>query len=121
MNITILGTGSMGRGLIKTLSPLHQGIKWVSRNREKVIDLVDELKVDVIPVDYELGLDADVIIHTFWFRDLIPWAEENRNKLKGKVLVDIVNPITLDFNDFTLDWGTSAAVELQKVLPKLKL
>jgi 8-hydroxy-5-deazaflavin:NADPH oxidoreductase len=121
MKISVFGTGRMGKGLIKTIAPIHPNVMWASRSPEKVITLMKELEVNVEPVEYEVGLDADVIIHSLWFRDLIPWANENREKLKGKILVDIVNPFTVDFSDFTLDWGTSAAEELQKVLPETRI
>jgi 8-hydroxy-5-deazaflavin:NADPH oxidoreductase len=121
MKISLLGTGRMGKGLIKTLAPHHQGMLWASRSLQKVESLVQELQVNVEPAEYEVALNADVIVHSFWFRDLIPWAQDNKDQLKGKILVDIVNPFTLDFNDFTLDWGTSAAEELQKILPDTKI
>lgn len=66
---------------------------------------------------YREALNADIIFHSFWFRDLIPWAQKNEKRLAGRILVDIANPFTEDFSDFTLDWGQSAAEELQKMLP----
>lgn len=73
------------------------------------------------PVSYKEALHADIIIHTLWFKDLIPWAIENREGLASKILVDIANPFTEDLSDFTLDWGKSAAEELQNLLPDTKI
>ncbi|MDP4086702.1 MAG: reductase [Bacillota bacterium] len=76
---------------------------------------------NTIPVSHEIALDAEIIIHSLWFKDVIPWAKQNKGKLANKILIDIVNPFTEDFNDFTLNWGQSAAEELQNVIPDTKV
>jgi hypothetical protein len=75
----------------------------------------------VRPVSMAEALQADIIIHSLWFRDVLPWAKENEAALAGKIVVDIVNPFNADFTDFTLDWGVSAAEELQKALPRSRI
>lgn len=122
MIISVLGSGRMGKGLVKTLAGNVDKLLWGSRSTEKVSELIEQSKLsDVYAVNYDDALKADVIIHSMWYRDLIPWARENEEKLKGKILVDIVNPFTEDFSDFTTSWGTSAAEEIQKVLPDTKV
>jgi NADPH-dependent F420 reductase len=118
MKISVIGTGRMGKGVVKVLSPFVEEMMWGSRSSEKVQDLVKAGKYEHLkPVETAEALQADIIIHSLWFRDLMPWAAANEKELAGKILVDITNPFTEDFNDFTLDWGTSAAEELQRLLP----
>lgn len=112
MKVSVIGTGRMGKGLVKTLSPYVKDLYWGSRNPDQIPP-----QENIIPVTHERALEADIIIHSLWFKDVIPWAAQNKEKLAGKILVDIVNPFTEDFSDFTLEWGQSAAEELQKVLP----
>jgi hypothetical protein len=90
---------------------------------EKVSGLVEELGWSgvVRPASIAEALQADFIIHSLWFRDLLPWAKEHEEALAGKIVVDIVNPFNADFSDFTLGWGESAAEELQKALPRSKV
>lgn len=122
MKVSLLGTGRMGQGLIKVLSPHINGIIWGSRTPVKVNHLINELKCEEVQsATYEEALGADIIIHSLWFRDLLPFAQENKKKLANKILVDIVNPFTEDFSDFTTEWGTSAAEELQKIIPDTKV
>ncbi|WP_123041783.1 NADPH-dependent F420 reductase [Cohnella candidum] len=119
MKVSVIGTGRMGRGLAKTLAPVVPELYWGSRSEDRVRQLIVEKELKgVHGVDLNEALRADVIFHSLWFRDLIPFVQEHRQKLAGKILVDIVNPFTEDFNDFTLEWGTSAAEELQKALPE---
>jgi hypothetical protein len=122
MNMSVIGTGRMGRGLAKVLGDVHPGLKWGSRTLSRVQELVRNLNLEgVIPATHEEALEADIIVHALWFRDLLPWAEANRERLAGKILVDIVNPFTEDFRDFTVPWGTSAAEELQKRIPRTRV
>ncbi len=124
MKVSIIGTGRMGTELAKVLGEIIPDLQWGSRSLDRVMKLIHEmdgLSARIRPVTYETALEGDVIFHTLWFRDLIPWVEEHKAQLKGKILVDIVNPFTSDFNDFTLDWGTSAAEELQQLLPDTKV
>jgi predicted dinucleotide-binding enzyme len=122
MKVSLMGTGRMGVGLAGILSRVIPDLQWGSRDLKKVQRLILENEYLLAqPVTYEMALEADVIFHTLWLQDLIPWAKEHATQLRDKILVDIVNPFTPDFNDFTLNWGTSAAEELQKLLPDTKV
>jgi 8-hydroxy-5-deazaflavin:NADPH oxidoreductase len=122
MLISVIGTGSMGSRLAKELSNNGTELMWGSRDPNRAVNFIEILQLQrVNPVDVPTALEADVIFHTLWFRDLIPWAEKYKETLKGKILVDIVNPFTDSFDDFLLDWGTSAAEELQRIIPQTKV
>src|SRR6478735_1266654 len=122
MKIAILGTGRMGKGLVKTFSQAYpQDVLLSSRDSQRAQDVLDELKLDAKAADINEALQADVIIPTFWFRDLIPWAIAHKEKLKGKIVIDITNPFNEDFSDFTTAYDTSSAEELQKVIPESKV
>ncbi|QMV41990.1 NADPH-dependent F420 reductase [Cohnella cholangitidis] len=124
MRVSVIGTGRMGRGLIGMLaSALNNAeLTWASRSPDKTRELLREAKLDsVVPVGMNEALQADVIFAALWFRDLLPWAEDLKEELRGKILVDIANPFTEDFKDFTTEWGTSAAEQLQNRIPGTKV
>lgn len=122
MKVSVIGTGRMGKGLVKTLAPFVNKLLWASRDKERIKSLISENNLKhIIPVSYAEALKTEIIFHTLWFRDLIPWAKENKEHLAGKILIDIANPFTEDFSDFTLEWGKSAAEELQRVIPDTKV
>ncbi|WP_245856160.1 NADPH-dependent F420 reductase [Paenibacillus rigui] len=119
MKVSVIGTGRMGTGLVRNLHPVMSRLVWGSRNPAGAQQLIEKYGFKgVEAAEIQTALQADIIFHALWFRDLIPWAESCRELLKGKILVDLVNPFTEDFSDFTMDWGTSAAEELQHKLPE---
>jgi 8-hydroxy-5-deazaflavin:NADPH oxidoreductase len=119
MKIAILGTGRMGKGLVKTFYQAYpQEVLFSSRDKQRAQDVLNELNLNYRAVEMNEALLADVIIPTFWFRDLIPWAIAHKEQLKGKIIIDITNPFNDDFSDFTTTYDTSSAEELQKVIPE---
>lgn len=119
MKVSVLGTGRMGSRIVRALTNNGIEVAWASRDRSRPASMILETGlVHAKAVDVASALEADLIIHTLWFKDLLTWATANKDKLAGKILVDIVNPFNDEFNDFTLDWGTSAAEELQRLLPR---
>ncbi|KIL41609.1 hypothetical protein SD70_05590 [Gordoniibacillus kamchatkensis] len=122
MKASVIGTGRMGQGLVKILQGHVPNLRWGSRSKEKAEGLIRENGyTGVAAADIGEALDSDMIIHSLWFRDVLPWAEAHRDRLAGKILVDIVNPFTEDFSDFTTEWGESAAELLQAHLPQTKV
>ena len=117
MKIAIIGTGRMGKGLLKTFYKSYPGnILFAGRSKEVTQNVIDDLKLNLKAETIEEALKANIIIPTMWFRDLVPWAYENEMILKGKIIIDITNPFNEDFSDFTLSPYTSSAEELQKIL-----
>ena len=93
MKIAIIGTGRMGKGLLKTFYPSYAtSVLFAGRNQGRAQEVIDELGLNLQAVTMEEALNADLIIPTLWFRDLIPWAKNNETHLKGKIVIDITNP-----------------------------
>jgi 8-hydroxy-5-deazaflavin:NADPH oxidoreductase len=121
LRVSVLGTGRMGSGIVNVLSQ-QMPLLWGSRTPGNAGRIIKENSFgNTEAVSYDKAISSDVIFHTMWFRDVIPWAKENREKLKGKIVIDPANPFTEDFTDFELQWGNSAAEELQRALPDSKI
>ncbi|WP_426449478.1 NADPH-dependent F420 reductase [Paenibacillus sp. S-38] len=123
-SVSVIGTGRMGKGLAARLHPHLKGMCWGSRSKERAARLISESgweEGQIRAVGLDEAMEADILIPAMWLRDLLPWAEANGERLAGKILVDITNPFTEDFSGFTTAWGTSAAEQLQKVLPRTQV
>jgi NADPH-dependent F420 reductase len=122
MKIAIIGTGRMGKGLVKTFYQAYpEDLFFSGRDQQRAQKVTNELSLNLKAVDMDEALMADVIIPTLWFGDLLPWAKANREQLKGKIVIDITNPFNEDFSDFTTGYDTSSAEELQKVIPESRV
>jgi predicted dinucleotide-binding enzyme len=98
MNITILGTGNMAKGLASVFAAggydVILGSRDAARAKETAKALGARVKGD--------GIAA-------------------AGGLAGKILVDISNPLTPDYMGLTVGHSTSAAEEIQKLAPKAKV
>src|SRR3954447_9684786 len=113
MRAIIIGTGRMGKAILKLLAKVYPGeIGIHSRDTEKAKALVQELQIDAKVVEEPEAFNADIIIHTLWYSDVLPWVEMHNEQLKGKVLVDITNPFNETYDDFVTGYDTSSAEEI---------
>lgn len=109
----------MGKALLKTFYQSYpDSILFSSRSKQKAQEVIQALGLPLEAVPMEEALKADIIIPTLWFNDLLPWLEENKEELKGKIIIDITNPFNAAFDDFTTAYDTSSAEEVQKIVPQ---
>jgi len=127
--IAIVGaTGQMGSALAKSLTGSSYRLLLMGANQAKLQDLYHQLKkinqeVDsdwiLCPVD--ASWEADIIVLA------VPYSAEKDLAAKiapvttGKIVISISNPITPDFQGSLLPEHTSAAEELQALLPYSKV
>ncbi|UJF35555.1 NAD(P)-binding domain-containing protein [Paenibacillus hexagrammi] len=107
MKISVLGTGNMGKALVKQIAANIEGqVLWSSRNSEELEEIAKNFQLNqIMPVSNEEALHADIIIPAFPAAALLDWALANRELLKNKIVVDISNPFNDDFSGFTTAWG----------------
>ncbi|TPM26931.1 NADPH-dependent F420 reductase [Mesorhizobium sp. B2-3-5] len=116
MNITILGAGNMGAGLAKTLSRAGHGIVIGARDVAKAQTAAASLGPAVHAAPIEAAVrSADVIILAVPY-DAVASLVKGLD-LSGKVVVDITNPLTPDYMGLTIGHSTSAAEQIQALIP----
>jgi 8-hydroxy-5-deazaflavin:NADPH oxidoreductase len=127
--IAIIGaTGNMGSALAKTLSKGNSRLLLFANNQEKVKALVDEIKSSNKHADIE-GVECPT--NASWEADIIvlavPYAAEKEiaTKIKEvanqKVVISIANPLNESYSGLVTSPDTSAAEELQQLLPNSKV
>ncbi len=118
MKIAIIGTGRMGKALLKTFYKVYPNeILFAGRDVTHTQQVINELALDLRAVPLEEALEAEVIIPTLWFADLQPWVQEKALPLQGKILIDITNPFNETYDDFTIPYDTSSAEIIQQLIP----
>lgn len=118
MKAIVIGTGRMGSAIVNVLAKAYPGeIGLYSRNVKKGENLVKESGINVRVLTEDEQFNADIVIHTLWYKDALQWVQQNKEKLTGKILVDITNPFNENFDDFITPYDTSSAEEIQKLIP----
>lgn len=116
MKVTIVGAGNMSSGLVKQLSKAGHKIRVTARNLEKAQALAaGNEHVTALPAAQALG-DSEVVIVATGYADAVP-ALQSLGDLRGKVVIDITNPLTADYMGLTIGHTTSAAEEIARALP----
>jgi predicted dinucleotide-binding enzyme len=118
-DITIIGTGSMARGIASRAVAAGKSIQLLAHeDRAKAEALADELGGTVAPGVLGDDITGALVIPAVYFDASKAIAAQYGDALAGKVYVDITNPVDFaTFDGLAVATGTSAAEELQKLTP----
>lgn len=115
MKVTVIGTGNMGSAFVKQLAKAGHQVRVTGRDLAKARALASAHdRVVAEPPANALG-DSEVVIVATGYADAVP-ALRALGDLRGKVVVDISNPLTADYMGLTLGHTTSAAEEIAKAV-----
>jgi NADPH-dependent F420 reductase len=126
MNVTIIGTGNMAKAIGTRLlaggNSLNLHAKDASKGAKLAEELTSSAQNGATVAVKEVGSPTDdVVILAVPYPEVAAIAKQYGDKLDGKVVVDITNPI--DFNTFQLIPApdSSGAEEVAKLLPNSKV
>ncbi len=122
MNITIIGAGNMGRGIGTRAVAGGHSVTFVDANPEVAEKTAADVraaakngaKVSTASLgDAQLG---DVVVLAVWYGVNIDLAKQLGNKLAGKVVVDIANPLNSTYDGLATAPDSSSAEDLAKAI-----
>ena len=127
--IAVIGaSGNMGSAISKSLSKGNYRLLLFSNEKEKTEALINEIKNSLAAADLEAlecptdaSWEADVIILAVPFQAEKELAEKIREVANQKIVISIANPLNEAYNGLVTTPDTSAAEELQKLLPNAKV
>lgn len=127
--IAIIGaTGNMGSALAKSLAKGHYRLLLKGSRQDELDKLVNEIlantptaEVEGIACSKEASWEADIIIPAVPFDAQQQIAEKIKEVANQKIVISIANPLNEDFTGLKTSGDTSAAEELQKLLPHAKV
>ena len=123
MQVTVIGAGNMGRGIGHRLVAGGHDVTIVDRNPEKAERLAEELRAaaqDGVAVEAsgpDAELRGEVVVLAVYYPGSLELARELGDRLAGKVVVDISNPLNQTFDALATAPGTSAAEEVAATVP----
>ncbi len=114
--IAVLGSGSMGSGLARALAAAGTDVVIGARDTGKVAQALGSgLRVVALA---DAVAAADVVVLALPYGASVELLQGlSAAALDGKVLVDISNPVTSDFQGLQLGTTTSAAEAIQAAAP----
>ena len=127
--IAIIGaTGNMGSAISKSLSRGNYRLLLKSSDQQKLDALVKEIKgnrpaaeVEGMACPTEAGWEADIIILAVPYQAEKEIVSKISKVANQKIVISIANPLNETYDGLVTAPDTSAAEELQKLLPHAKV
>jgi 8-hydroxy-5-deazaflavin:NADPH oxidoreductase len=120
MRITVIGAGHMGSAFVSQLVRAGHQVSVTARSGDKAAQLA-AAHPGAAAVDIAGAANgADAVILATGYADAVG-ALQAVGDLKGKVVIDITNPLTADYMGLTIGHSTSAAEEIARAVPGAEL
>ena len=120
--ITIIGAGNMARGIATRALAGGHAVQILARDESSAGTLASELTGTVTAGSLNTPVSGDIVVLALLYDAGLAVAEQLRDKLTGRVVVDISNPVDFaTFDRLVTPDDSSAAQELQKVIPASKV
>ena len=128
--IAIVGaTGNMGSAIAKSLAKnAKYRLLLMANDQEKLLGLKEELTKSGTSAEVftsncakEASWEADIIVVATPYEAEKEVAEKIRQVAVGKIVISISNPLNRAYSDLVTSPNSSAAEELQKLLPNSKV
>lgn len=122
MDVTIIGTGNMARGVGSRVLAGGHNLTVLGKDASKAEEAANELDGDVqTGVSGDVDLSGDVVVLAVYYPDARTAVEEYAEQLDGKTVVDITNPVNESFDALVVPPDSSATAELAQLAPGAKL
>jgi len=118
MKVSVVGSGNMGSGFVKQLAKAGHEVRVTSRHPEKAQALAGRFGAQAVTP--AVAKESDVLILATAYGDALE-ALRGVGPRAGQVVVDVTNPLSADYMALTLGHTTSAAEEIAKAVPGVRL
>ncbi len=122
MNVTIIGSGNMGRGIGTRAVAGGHSVTFVDANPEVAEKTAADVKASakngakVSTASLGDAVLGDVVVLAVWYGTNIEIAKQLGTKLAGKVVVDIANPLNSTYDGLATAADSSSAEDLAKAI-----
>lgn len=128
MKITVIGPGNMGRAIATRAVAGGHLVTLVGKTLESAQKVADEVRAsakqgaEVSATTLENVEPGDVVVLALWYGTNIEVAKKLGEKLKGKTVVDIANPLNSNYDGLVTAPDSSSAEDVAKAVgPKTKV
>jgi predicted dinucleotide-binding enzyme len=120
MDITIIGTGNMARGIGSRALAGGHTVTVIGKDSERAQEAASALQGSVQTAVSGDPIETEVVVLAVYYPDAREAVEQQADQLAGKVVVDITNPINESFDGLVVPPDGSATKELTKLAPEAR-
>jgi NADPH-dependent F420 reductase len=121
MKVAIIGAGNVGKALATSITRAGHDVTLTAKHLERAEAAAKETGATTAATNAAAVTDADIVILAVPFAAAgEEVANEIRDDVAGKTIIDVTNPIKPDLSGLSTD-DSSAAEELQKLLPDARV
>ncbi len=123
MNVTIIGSGNMGRGLGTRLVNGGHSVTFMDRQLDKAKSSAEQIAANakngakVQGVAFGAPIEDEIVVLAIPYGAAGEVIERLGGQLAGKTIIDISNPLNSSYDNLAVAPGTSAAEEIARGLP----
>jgi 8-hydroxy-5-deazaflavin:NADPH oxidoreductase len=118
-NVSIVGAGNMARGIATRALDGGNSVQLLHRDVQKTTALAADLGAAVSAGALGEPLIGDLVVLAVPYEAAAPLVVEFGEQLRGKVIIDITNPVDwASFDRLVVPADSSAAEEIAKVSPE---
>ena len=116
MKVAIIGAGNVGKALATSITNAGHEVTIAAKNSGNARAAADEIGTSSADSSAAAVVGADVVILAVPYAAGAQVADDIRDGVAGKTIIDVTNPLTPDYSGLATT-DTSAAEELQLRLP----
>ena len=120
MDITIVGTGNMARGIGSRALAGGHNVTLVGKDEERAQEAASALEGSVQTAVSGDPVEGDLVVLAVYYSDARQAVEQYADQLAGRVVVDITNPVNESFDGLVVPPDGSATAELAKLAPEAR-
>jgi NADPH-dependent F420 reductase len=122
VRIGIIGSGKVGRALGAWFAAIGESVVFSSRDPKHAEEAAQNAGQGAKSAGVgELAANCELILLTLPYHDAARVLKTVRDKLQGKVVVDVTNPVTPDRQALEIGHTNSGAEEIARQLPSVRI
>lgn len=115
MKVLVIGAGNMASGFAKQLTAAGHQVLVTARDAAKAQALAQQFGAEVVAAAGAANAVDAIVVATPY--EAAVAALRSVGDLQGKIVIDLINPLTPDYMGLTVGHSTSAAEEIAKSVP----
>jgi 8-hydroxy-5-deazaflavin:NADPH oxidoreductase len=119
MKVTIIGAGNMGRGIGTRAVAGGHDVEILDRDPAEARALAEQLGESATALDPGAPFGGEIVVFAVYYPGIKDAVQEYADRLAGKAVVDITNPVdTETWDRLATAPGSSSAEEVAQLVPQ---